>query len=107
MPTFITQYSFDPAKNAGEINNEPSLTVPDMAFSIQELLYRFTNMPEIVKDPIYDINPDFESGIPIDVDLTDLDANARTISFLNDQIKNEIDENKRKVEQSGTQSDLS
>lgn len=104
---FRTQYNFDPVSSPGKKFLKPSLTVPDMSFSIEDLLTRFTNMPEIVKDPIYDPNPDFESGVPLDVDLTDLDANARTISFLNDQIKAEIDENKRKVEQSGTQSELS
>lgn len=87
MPTFITHYSFDPAKYAGEVNKEPSLTVPDMSFTIQELLERFTSIPEIMKQGFYDDDPTFDDGYPLDVDLVDIQENELNATFLQKSIE--------------------
>jgi len=102
MPTFITPYTFDPAKFAGEVNKEPSLTVPDMSFSIQELLERFTTMPEIIKQGFFEENPDFDDALPVDVDLVDIQENELYTESLKQSARQQIkDLNERKAEQSG------
>lgn len=102
MPTFVTQYSFEPAKYAGEVNKEPSLTVPDMSFSIQELLERFTTMPEIMRPAMYDENPGFDDALPVDVDLVDIQENEMYTESLKQSARQQIkDLNERKAEQSG------
>ncbi len=39
---FETAYTYDHTKNKGTYNTQPSLTVPDMALTIQELMNQYT-----------------------------------------------------------------
>lgn len=106
MPTFVTQYSFLPDKYQGEINEEPSLTVPDMSFTVSELLERFTTMPEIMRQGIYDDDPNFDDALPYDVDLVDIQENEMNTELLKQSARQQLKElNERKAEQSGAQSE--
>lgn len=62
---FITPYTFDKSSksNFEAISVLPHETVPDMSFTIPQLMQRFAagNDPQISKKPIYDENPDFDS----------------------------------------------
>lgn len=65
---FITPYTF---KSGSKSNFEPKtllphMTVPDMSYTIPELMKRFAsgNDPLISKKPFYDENPSFDSIDP-------------------------------------------
>lgn len=79
MIEFQTQWNFDPANWPGEINEEPSLTVPDQAYTVQELLEKFTSggIPPVSLPGQYDDDPSFDDIDPTrlgDFDLADLTA---------------------------------
>ena len=44
---FKTKYNFDPIEAIGEINEEPSLTVPDMNYTVREMLDKFVRGHEL------------------------------------------------------------
>lgn len=62
---FITPYTFDKSSkfNFEAISVLPHETVPDMSFTIPQLMQRFAsgNDPLISKKPIYDENANFDS----------------------------------------------
>ena len=66
------------AKKDGEVNNEPSLTVPDDSLSIQEILINFTRgtLPPISRQPQYGTEEDnaafLDSDHPLDSETLDL-----------------------------------
>lgn len=73
---FETAYNYPVNKYLGEINLEPSLTVPDMALSIQELLRNFTNSPELQRSASFDdedINFEDEILSKKNFDLVDIE----------------------------------
>lgn len=53
-PRFITGYTYKQTDFPGEVNNEPSLTVPDMSHTIQDLLTKYTRHNEYMLDASYD-----------------------------------------------------
>ncbi|MEM3318498.1 MAG: hypothetical protein QXT80_03010 [Thermoplasmatales archaeon] len=72
---FKTQFNSVP--DSGEINDEVSLTVPDMSYTVRELLEKFTSgvMPAVERNPLYEDDPDFDNIDPSrlgDFDLVDL-----------------------------------
>ena len=81
---FITWYNFVPSP--GEVNKEASLTVPDMSYSIRELLENFVRMPEIAKPAIWQDDPDIDSPRGMASDLTDLTENANRIQSLTEEL---------------------
>lgn len=68
--------------------NRDSQTVPDMSYTIRELLDRYTTLPTDISqhEGVYSESPDFNDAIPTDIDLTDISNNARKISELQSEI---------------------
>lgn len=65
-----------PGSDPGEINNLPSMTVPDQSYTVRDLLERFTTgvLPVSSRTPVYSDNPDFDNYDEIenpDFDLSD------------------------------------
>lgn len=82
---FTTWHNFVPTD--GEINKEPSKTVPDMSYSIAELLENFTRMPEIEKPAIWIDDPDIENPLPASPDLTDLTEISERVNYIKSEIE--------------------
>ncbi len=55
-PVFTNWYNFKPGE--GEVNKEKSLTIPDMSYSIKELMSNFTRLPDIGMPAVFDDDPD-------------------------------------------------
>jgi len=88
------QFQEKPYKPNGEINNSPSLTVPDQTLGIKDLLRNHTRgISSNVK--IYE-GEYYDTEIPIIDDLTDLDAFRQDLkrreTALKAKIKEEHDE---------------
>ena len=88
------QFQKKPFKPNGEINNSPSLTVPDQTLGIKDLLRNHTRgISSNVK--IYE-GEYYDTEIPIIDDLTDLDAFRQDLkrreTALKAKIKEEHDE---------------
>lgn len=65
------QNAFDYKVPEGEINNEPSLTVPNMTMSLEEILTRYTRGGEIATlTPVYQEHDEFDES----PDLQKMDA---------------------------------
>lgn len=71
----------------GEVNKEASMTVPDMSYSIRELLENFVRMPEISTEAIWQDDPDLDNPLKMASDLTDLTENANRIQSLSEELK--------------------
>ena len=82
---FTTWHNFKPTD--GEVNKEPSMTVPDMSYSIQELLDNFTRMPEIAKPAIWLEEPDIENPFPASPDLTDLTQIGEKVNYIKSELE--------------------
>lgn len=80
----IHWYNFVPSH--GEVNKEASLTVPDMSYSIRELLENFVRMPEIATPAIWQEEPDIDSPRSMASDLTDLTENSNRIQLLTEEL---------------------
>lgn len=82
---FITWHNFKPTD--GEINREPSMTVPDMSYSIQELLENFTRMPEIEKPAIWIDDPDIDNPLPASPDLSELTEISERVNYIKSDLE--------------------
>lgn len=63
---------------------EPSLTVPDDHYTIDEILHKFTrglDLP-LVRNTQYDEDPDFDSAQPMDLDLIDIDRLQKDLADM-------------------------
>lgn len=70
-----THYNFNLTKHDMEYNNGPSLTVPDQAFTVKEVLEKYTNgvLPDLTKNGSYpDTEPSFDDTDPIQDPAFDL-----------------------------------
>jgi hypothetical protein len=89
---FKVQFSVlvrDPATPRGEINDQPSLTEPDMHMSVQQMVDRFTHgkhTGQVVRQPMF-----FDIPIPNIEDITDLESYYDDIMDRGAQIKRQID----------------
>lgn len=91
MTNYRWSTQYNPIKVTGEINNEPSLTRPNEAMSIREIMVRFTRgLPIDQKVPLYE-----EDQFLPDVRHMDL-ADVQT---LREQVAQDIENKKAKVEQ--------
>jgi len=77
---------------------QKSLTIPDMSYTIREILDKFTTLPgEILQEGHYDENPTFEDAQNFDTDLTDITINQLKIEQLEADLKQQkIDLQKEK-----------
>lgn len=73
---FRTNYNNRLIPSRGEVNNDPSMTIPGQSYTIKEILERFTNGQSlnIQKTGSYQENPDFD----------DITLNSNTIQDLTD-----------------------
>lgn len=80
-----------------EINNQPSLTVPDQSYSVREIMQKFAQgtLPDIYKEP------EFSEDLP---DLRGLDISE--IFDMKQTVKDEIKTKKQKYEDLETQKKL-
>lgn len=71
-----TNYNYRDVLPTGEINNEPSLTVPDQSLTVSEILSRFTRGLPVsgARIPIYDVDDDMPD--PRTMDLADRQSYA-------------------------------
>ena len=68
--------------------NNPSLTIPDMSYTIREILDKFTTLPQdILQEGYYDDDPKFEDAQSFDTDLTDITINKLKIEQLEADLK--------------------
>lgn len=89
---FRSIVDYDNEKQRGENCTGESETIPDMSYSIKELLTNFTKLPEIYRKAEWDENPDFDEAISIgDFDLTDL---TESEIALKEKIQKTMDEAK-------------
>lgn len=84
-----TQSSYRASEQKHTVNNEPSLAVPDMNYSVRELLERFSTgtAPGIAKTPIYDENADLDNydvTQDLDFDLADATQEAQRLQQIQD-----------------------
>lgn len=63
MKRFVNAFDFETLSLNGEINNEPSETVPDMTMSLSEILKRYTRGGEVATfTPVYQNHDDFDEN---------------------------------------------
>ena len=82
-------YNYNPKDEPNEKVIGPSLTIPDDAYTIQELLNRHAEgmMPPIENDPQWEEYPDIDSPNPLrqpDADLTDLQSMGESLQRVVD-----------------------
>jgi hypothetical protein len=98
MRTFRTQFDPNYAPSTGEINLEPSQTVPDQSLSIRTLLLNHSR--GIPLDVNHNEGQYFEHEIPQINDITDLFDNRRNLhnqkAELDEVVKSEINAKKQK-----------
>lgn len=71
-----------------KVTDKTSLTVPDMAYTIREILDKFTTMPEdLLQQANYEEAPEFADAVSYDVDLTDITINQNEIQQLTEKLK--------------------
>lgn len=88
-------FKFDPARHAEQPKGK-SLTQPDLAFTVRELLDRFTrgSMPPVVKQEIWEENANFDSADPTrrgDFDLSDAVVEAEKLKELKNKRQEDFD----------------
>mgnify|MGYP000667838063 CR=1 FL=1 len=61
-----TPLGYNPSISEQETNNEPSQTIPDLSYTIRELLEKFAHgvMPPVGRDVVYDEDPDIDNPDP-------------------------------------------
>lgn len=92
IPQFKTQWDNIPAIGCPVIG--VSLTVPDESYSIRDILTKFTRMPDIEHDMVFDFDENTdEMSVDMDVDvitsfndLTDFDMMSDRVKYLTDQV---------------------
>jgi len=91
---WITPFNYNPAKHSGEINTQPSMTIPDQTMTIQEILTRYAKGLPIggSKTPYYDGVEDPLDGLP---DPRTLDISER--KELEAEIRQELADKKRQL----------
>lgn len=82
-------FAFESETMSEAKNVEPSKTIPDMSYSVRELIERFTTggVPPILQNGTYEESVNFNDAVELDVDLVDIQI-ARNKSFeLKKQLK--------------------
>lgn len=77
-------YDFSEARNFEPASKMPHETIPEQAYTIDELLKRFAsnNLPDIQKNPIYENEPTFDSyDVTLDpaFDLSDYTLHSNSL----------------------------
>jgi len=84
-------FAYDANKHAKHITDLASVTVPDMAYSVRELLQKYTTggMPSILNEGSFEENVDFADALGIDQDLVDLHMARQKVLELKEQLRTE------------------
>ncbi|MEM2002479.1 MAG: hypothetical protein QXT77_07540 [Candidatus Methanomethylicaceae archaeon] len=97
MKKFKNAFDYDPKDIKNEVNESPSMTVPDMTMSLQELLKRYTRGGEVATfQPVYQQTDDFEN----DPDISKMDATEK-LEYAR-QIRESISEYQRNANRNKT-----
>ena len=100
---FFNNYNKKSCLSEGEINNLPSKTIPNQAYTIQELFdrIRFGESIPVDKRLIW-LDDESEIPLPAGTDLTDIDAVKAELNVLTNKIKKakESIKEKEKVQES-------
>lgn len=107
IPYFTTPYNY--TQEQGEVNNDPSETIPNETYTIRELLEKHTRgvLPHgIHREGIYDENASLDSlDLPQtrQLDLVEqsqlIEQTKKTVDQLNALLKSEAENQKQKDEQ--------
>lgn len=86
------QFNLNNLNVPGEINEGPSLAIPGEAYTIRELLEKYTNgvMPDIHREGQYDEEPDIDNPDMFrkpDLDLSDLDLMETIVQTTQQQVE--------------------
>lgn len=93
----LNQFRAIERKTVGEINKEPSLTVPNQSLSVRDILQRYTMgamIPEVSHSVYYDGEEDFDAVDPRldrDFDLSDI---SRLMADNQEYIESTLDAQK-------------
>lgn len=101
-----SKYGYDFATALKEVNELPSMTVPDQSLTVKDILFRFSKglpLDNIERPLVYgdvveqnDDNFDVHPANQFGLDLVDIDAakrsNAQAISEFKERLKNANDE---------------
>jgi len=84
-------FQFNPLKHAKQLTGLPSETIPDMAYTVRELLQKYTTggMPSILQEGTFEENVDFADALGIDQDLVDLHMARQKVTELKEQLRRE------------------
>lgn len=100
-PKFSTWYTYDSNKYPGEINDEPSLTVPDMSHTLKDLIEKYTRQLDDYMLPGQYDDEDIEFNDPINsgknFDLVDVETAKQELeeqmSWLDELRKQKLESN--------------
>lgn len=99
-PVIRFQTQWDYAEEVGEVNTEPSMTVPDMSMSINEIMLRYAQGRPLVKSNHLHYGGDTHYPDPRTMDITEVEEmrerNAHKIKELEELRDKEIEEHKAK-----------
>jgi len=77
------RYSYDWTKQDNELITDPYITIPNDAYSIQEILERFSKgLPIAEKDAIWSNTDDYEDVIPEHDPMFDLSDVSEAQAFI-------------------------
>lgn len=87
-----SNYTIKYDRSKGEVNNLPSLTVPNQSYTLEELLRRhIQGMPTIGNEPIYEGESEFDMSGLRHMDLVDIQEMKLDIQDTLDKVKQEED----------------
>lgn len=100
---YVNQFNFVHDLKKEEKISPISLTMPDQAFTIKEILEKFTNgvPPELTKLPQYQENPDFDSydeTLDPAFDLSDATIRLAELNTEKILLEKQIEQNKAVVD---------
>jgi len=91
---FKTHYNFkyDKAIHTEKKSELPSDTVPDMSYSVREMLEKFTTggMPDVKQLGEYDENATFSDALELDQDLVDVMIGRQKVTDLKEKLRDEL-----------------
>jgi len=103
---FKTHYNFEfnKTQHCEKQEDNKSLTVPDMSYTVREMMEKFTTggMPDVQRLGDYDENASFEDAVELDQDLVDVMIGRQNILELKEKLRDEQakESNKKRKEYS-------
>lgn len=85
LPRFKSNWNYDKNSIQGEVNEKPSLTIPDMSMSISEMIQklRIGTLPaDFVREVLYSDSNDFDEVVDELVDSYDISDKVEELKRL-------------------------